>query len=220
MTKPNILILGSSGSGKTTSLRNLPRDNRTLFIDAERKSLPFANPFAQHVVAENYSKFKSAVTAAHADTKVIVVDSLTKLFQNELKIARSMYKNYDIFTNYASKLRSILDLMKSDQYTMIATALDEIIRIPTTEGNEQCKRCASTLQGKEMEGKVEPEFTFCLVTDIRVKGDNYSHVFHTKTDGVHTAKTPMDIFQNDRYIDNDVTKVLDEWSKVTNEIYY
>lgn len=218
--KPNILILGSSGSGKTTSLRNLPRDKRVLFVDAERKGLPFASPFEQSVVAENYAGFKSAVTSAAPETKVIVVDSLTKLFQNELKICRSLYKNYDIFNNFSTRIRSILDLMKSDKYVMVATSIDDIIEISSPDGGTINKRCATTIQGKECQGKVEQEFTFCLVLDIRVEGGNFYHKFLTKTDGICTAKTPMDIYKNERWIDNDIDSVIKEWSKVTGEQYY
>ena len=40
MNKPIIGIVGGSGTGKSTSLRNLPADKTTI-IDLERKGFPF-----------------------------------------------------------------------------------------------------------------------------------------------------------------------------------
>ena len=44
--KPNVIVVGKSGSGKSTSLRNL-NPKTTAVINTERKQLPFkgANDF-------------------------------------------------------------------------------------------------------------------------------------------------------------------------------
>ena len=50
MNKPLIGIVGSSGSGKSTSLRNLPAD-KTIIIDLERKGLPFREAKNFHTIS-------------------------------------------------------------------------------------------------------------------------------------------------------------------------
>ena len=64
MNKPLIGIVGSSGTGKSTSLRNLPL-NETIIIDLERKGFPFkeAKNF-QTITATILPEIKQAIETA------------------------------------------------------------------------------------------------------------------------------------------------------------
>ena len=80
MSKAIIGIVGSSGTGKSTSLRNLSPD-KTHIIDLERKGLPFPNAGKFKVTScSNIKEFDKALDTALADEKceVIVIESFTK----------------------------------------------------------------------------------------------------------------------------------------------
>ena len=57
--KPNVIVVGKSGSGKSTSLRNL-NPERTAVLNTERKQLPFkgANKFMK-VPVTNLAVYKT-----------------------------------------------------------------------------------------------------------------------------------------------------------------
>ena len=62
--KPNIIIVGKSGSGKSTSLRNLDAA-KTAVLNTERKQLPFkgANKF-KNVPIPDLNTFHTALEKA------------------------------------------------------------------------------------------------------------------------------------------------------------
>ena len=76
--KPNIIIVGPSGSGKSSSMRNLDPKS-TAVINTERKQLPFknANDF-MNVPVKSVSEFHSALDKAMESDKIktIVIESL------------------------------------------------------------------------------------------------------------------------------------------------
>jgi len=72
MNKPLIGIVGSSGTGKSTSLRNLPL-NETIIIDLERKGFPFkeAKNF-QTITATILPEIKQAIETATKNANIVV----------------------------------------------------------------------------------------------------------------------------------------------------
>ena len=81
--KPNIIIVGKSGSGKSSSLRNLNPET-TAVINTERKQLPFkgANKFLNAPV-QSLNEFNAAMKKAMESDKLdtIVVESFTSLIE-------------------------------------------------------------------------------------------------------------------------------------------
>ena len=62
--KPNIIITGPSGSGKSSSMRNL-QPKRTAVLNTERKQLPFKNAKDfMNVPIKSVSEFHSALDKA------------------------------------------------------------------------------------------------------------------------------------------------------------
>ena len=49
-----VVIYGKSGSGKTTSLRNFGKDE-ILYVNVEKKALPFRGDFTYHMASEKAS---------------------------------------------------------------------------------------------------------------------------------------------------------------------
>lgn len=208
--KALIAIVGPSGSGKSTSLRNLPPET-TRIIDLERKGFPFRSIDKYKVIpCDNIAAVDQAVVAAIADKTVttIVIESFTKYVELLLKLAQMSYKGYEVWSFYNKQIGNFLDKVKNDHAVVVFTAIDEIVRIPQTDGSESVQRRMS-VKGKEWEGKIEKEFLMVLFTEP--KKDNTGKIqyyFQTNTDGITSAKTPMEMFTTP-HTDNDLNKVLE-----------
>ena len=89
--KLTILIEGASGSGKTSSLANLPNPETVLFLNCEGKELPYKHDFCEFRITDpfqvhaalnkliNKEKFKHPKTGEMVDISVVILDSFTFL---------------------------------------------------------------------------------------------------------------------------------------------
>jgi|TARA_R110000822_G_scaffold43327_5_gene117063 hypothetical protein len=210
MYKPLIAIVGHSGSGKSTSLRNL--DPKTTYIlDLERKGFPFRNANRFNIVpVENANAFPRmlAQVLKEDNCETIVVESFTKYVEQVNTLATNSFKGYDIWSFYNRTIRNMLDSIKNDKATIIFTAVDDIVKIPQITGGESSHRRVK-VQGKVHEGAVEKEFLMVLFTEVRKneKTEEMEYFFQTNTDGVTSAKTPMGMFDT-QLIPNDIVEVL------------
>ncbi|MAH46331.1 hypothetical protein CMI37_10900 [Candidatus Pacearchaeota archaeon] len=210
MYKPLIAIVGHSGSGKSTSLRNL--DPKTTYIlDLERKGFPFRNASRFNIVpVENANAFPRLLekTLKEDNCETIVVESFTKYVEQVNTLATNSFKGYDIWSFYNRTIRNMLDSIKNDKATIIFTAVDDIVKIPQITGGESSHRRVK-VQGKVHEGAVEKEFLMVLFTEVRKneKTEEMEYFFQTNTDGVTSAKTPMGMFDK-QLIPNDIVEVL------------
>ena len=209
MSKAIIGIVGASGSGKSTSLRNLPTD-KTRIIDLERKGLPFPNADDFNITScANIKDFDAALDVALKDDKceVIVIESFTKYVEVLIAFAQASFKGFDVWSFYNRNIRMMLDKVKNDRAVVIFTAVDEIVQIAQPSGDTYNVRRVK-VQGKQHEGCIEKEFLMVLFTEAkRGKDGKVEYVFQTNSDGITSAKTPMSMF-NDLYIPNDVNEVI------------
>jgi len=207
--KALIGIVGPSGSGKSTSLRNLD-PTTTRIIDMERKGLPFRNIsnftiLPASSIAECDEHFKTCL--ADPAVKIIILESLTKYFEILLRFSQTTFKGYDIYSYYNRTIGSFLDKIKNNRAIIILTAIDEIVKIPSPDGSESAARRIK-VGGKEWEGKIEKELLMVLFTDPRKDKDGkIQYLFQTNTDGLTSAKTPMEMF-SERLIPNDMAEVI------------
>ena len=209
MSKPIIGIVGGSGTGKSTSLRNLPPE-KTYIIDLERKGMPFPKKFPYIADCSNIKEFDAALNAALADEscEVIVIESFTKYVETLIGLAQAAFKGFDVWSNYNRMIRATLDKVKNDHAAVIFTAIDEIVQVAQTTGDTYNVRRIK-VQGKQHEGCIEKEFLMVLFTEVkRDKDGNVRYVFQTNSDGITSAKTPMGMF-TEAYIDNDVNAVIE-----------
>jgi len=212
MYKPLIAIVGHSGSGKSTSLRNLDPET-TYILDLERKGFPFRNANRFNVIpVENANAFPRLLEKVlkEDDCETIVVESFTKYVEQVNTLATNSFKGYDIWAFYNRTIRNMLDSIKNDKATIIFTAVDDIVKIPQITGGETSHRRVK-VQGKVHEGAVEKEFLMVLFTEVRKneKTEKMEYFFQTNTDGVTSAKTPMGMF-DEQLIPNDIVTVLDK----------
>ena len=132
-----VFILGRSGTGKSYSMRNFPKDKLAV-INVQGKMLPFKGASAIEQTPTDISAdiLKALDIYAH-DYKSIVVDDYQYVMSNEF-MRRSAEKGYDKFTeiarhawDIANKVRSLLDDVIV--YIMCHTDRDD-------EGNGTLKR--------------------------------------------------------------------------------
>lgn len=203
----NIFVVGASGAGKSTSLRNL-NPERTIILNTERKRLPFrgAGNFKMQMMVSNLTEFQESFPRALLSDKadVVVVDSFTTLSEQVLHNSRQIRTGFDIWSGYAEDMYGILQSAKEigDNKYVVFLGIDE----PLQDDTGVITR-AVRVDGKAMKGSIEKEFTAVLWAKVLREGDEIKHVFETNNDGSTTAKTPMEMF-DERFIDNDLNRVL------------
>ena len=202
--KPNIIIVGPSGSGKSSSMRNLDPKS-TAVINTERKQLPFknANDF-MNVPVKSVSEFHSALDKAMESDKIktIVIESFTSLIEIIYREAEIRYKGFDIWGYYNKEIGRILDKSKNSDKYVIFTAIDGVY-----DGDNGVEERFVAIDGNRWKKRVEKEFVICLFTDTKATDEGVQYRFRTNTTGRDSAKSPMGMFL-DLHIDNDLKEVI------------
>jgi len=203
--KHKILVCGASGSGKSTSLRNLDPKNTTI-LNTERKVLPFrsAKQFDSTISIDSYDAYVATLNKiiAKGTREVIVIDSFTSLSEQVSQFCTKNWKNYDIYKNYQILMYELVQNIKSIDRHVIITGIDEPIQDDTGVITRHLR-----VEGKALKGAIEKEFAIVLWSKTIKEDGVIKHVFETNNDGSTTAKTPMEMF-SDRFIDNDIAAVL------------
>ena len=186
------MVIGQSGTGKSTSLRNFTEDEAVV-INVSGKPLPFRNKL-KTIVTDDYAKIKNALEKAPA--KTIVIDDATYLMTDEF-MRTAKVTGYQKFTDMAL---GFFNLVK------FAAALPEdktVYFLGHTEQSEDGREKFKTI-GRMLDEKVTLEGLFTVVLKTVVKDGKY--YFQTHNNGQDTVKTPMGMFEND-LIDNDLKAV-------------
>lgn len=189
-----ILILGSSGSGKSTSLRNFNENEIGIFNVAGkplpfRKKLPKFDNATYNVILQGLSKPK---------LKTYVIDDSQYLMAFE-SFDHAKETGYGKFTNMALNFKNLIT------HIMVKTPPDVIVYfLHHVETDENGRLKAKTL-GKMLDNQLTVEGLFTIVLLCQVEGSE--HFFITNSDGTNPAKSPMEMFEP--RIDNDL-KMVDE----------
>lgn len=190
-----VMILGESGSGKSTSLRNFPPDEIGV-INVCGKPLPFRNRI-KDLKTDDYIKIEKSLKAS--SKKAIVIDDCQYLMANEyMRNAKvNGYQKFtDIAQNFWTLVRMVIDELPDD---VIVYFLGHIER--DQNGNEKFKTIGKLLDEKIT---VEGMFTVVLKTVVR----DGQHYFTTQNSGADTVKSPIGMFA-EATIDNDLKMVDD-----------
>lgn len=210
--KPNIIVVGKSGSGKSSSLRNLD-PNTTAVLNTERKQLPFkgANKF-KNVPVPNLSTFNSAMEKAMAsdEIKTIVVESFTSLIEMIYREADIRFKGFDVWSFYNKEIDRILNLSKNTDKYIIYLAIDGAY-----DGEDGVQERFVAVDGNRWKKRVEKEFVCCLYTDNHYGDGGTKFRFRTQSNGNDSAKSPMEMFE-DLYIENDLAQVIEKCEEYYN----
>ncbi len=211
-----IAIVGPSGSGKSSSLRNLPADD-TLILNIERKPLPFreALRFGQrNVLIKDIPEWNIQLEKAiNGPEKNLAIESGTKYFEMLLAQSKTINKGYDIYNFYNDRIGQLLEKLKGTDKFVYFLAIDERLEMISPNGSTTTSRRIK-VGGKQWEGMIEKEFTIVLFTDVvQSKDGKIEHKFVTNNDGTSSAKSPDGMFP--LKIDNDLALVRQK----VNEYY-
>lgn len=197
-----VLILGESGSGKTTSLRNFEPGEAGI-IGVIGKPLPFKsklkvynlNKSAKQKNVSRYTLLKNIISKSQVNT-IVIDDSQYLLSYDSFDKAKT--KGFDKFTDMAVNFKELIEY-----------CIDELPDNKTvyflhhTEVTDQGKTKIKTI-GKMLDSQLTVEGLFSIV--LLCQTNKSEHKFITQNEGNTTAKSPMGMF--DLEIDNDL-KIVD-----------
>ena len=188
-----VLIVGESGAGKTASLRNFEPNELGIF-NASGKPLPFKKnlPTAN---SGNYELIKEHLRLNNKNCYVLDDIGLTMAFY---LFDHCKESGYGKFTEIA---KAFYDLV---QCAIRETSDDTIVYfIMHTERSDDGMRLKAKTAGKMIDNQLTLESLFSIV--LFAFTDGRKHTFVTQSDGVTTAKSPMEMFPLE--IDNDLKAV-------------
>ncbi len=210
-----IVILGESGTGKSTSMRHL-KPEETFVINVLNKPLPFRGykniyneDKSNYLESDNYAKiiaYLKAINERRPEIKTIIIDDFSFLMNNEF-MRRCREKQFDKFTEMGANMFAIMEACKdfrSDLYCFLMCHTE-----------------------KDHAGNIKPKTVGKMTGDYVGIAERVSIVLHTQiidrqykfltqNDGVCMAKSPMGLF-DDLYIENDLQFVKEKMNDYFNE---
>ncbi len=214
-----ICVMGESGSGKTTAMRNLDPQT-TYYIDCDKKGLSWRGWRKQYQPSINYTKTdfpqtvqkllvwldgkmldaKNQPILTGMTFKTVVIDTLNGIMVAD-EMRRFKEKGYDKWQDLAQSVYDIVDyaLTMREDITVIFLAHTQ-----TDHDENGYMFTRIKTNGKKLD-KITLESKFSTV--LLAKNNNGVHVFETQANR-STAKTPMDAFKDQPEIANDITEIL------------
>lgn len=185
-----ILVIGESGTGKSTSIRNLKEVG---IINVYGKPLPFKNNL-KTITLDDCQKIIEKLNKAIAN--VIVIDDFQGLLVTQY-MGRAKENGYQKYTDMALGYYNVIRAVQSLPPEKRVYFLSHIER--DQNGNEKVKTI-----GKLLDEKITVEGLFTIVLKTAVLDNKY--YFHTHNSGSDTVKSPMGMFEQD-LISNDLAEV-------------
>ena len=193
-----VLIIGKSGSGKSTSLRNCTNNPEWNMVNVLNKPLPFKGKIPS-VVTDAYQQVMKALAGSKAHS--IVVDDAGYLITNYfMKNHSSKGAGNAIFSMYntlADNFWNLIEFIKK-------LPDDKIVYIIMHEDINDFGDIKPKTIGKMLDEKICLEGMFTIV--LRCVQENGKHLFITQADGGAVSKSPMGMFET-LEIDNDLALV-------------
>ena len=182
-----VAVMGESGTGKTTSLRNFKQGEASV-VNVSKKPLPFRNTLSV-LKTDNYQDIQTILTRAQA--KSIIIDDAQYLMAFEY-MHRAKETGYEKFTDIGANFFNLTQ-------TAVALPDDKIIYFlfhveRTKDGNEKCKTIGQLLDEKIT---LEGLFTIVLKTVVILSASTqHQFYFATVNNGRDTVKAPMGMFED------------------------
>lgn len=195
-------ILGQSGTGKSSSLRNLdPR--QVLLIQSIKKPLPFRANGWSYITPDNRTgsiivtdQPQDIINAIHCTKRpIVIIDDFQYVMANEF-MRRSVERGFDKFTEIGRHAWDVLNAAITSHENK------RIYILSHTEENDGKSKIKTI--GKMLDEKITLEgmVTICLQTSVV----NEQYVFMTKNNGNTTVKSPMGLFESE-HVDNDLNNI-------------
>ncbi len=210
-----VFLVGKSGMGKSTSLRNLNHDE-TVIINTDQKALPFKNFSARYSEEKrNYRKtsdinivistLQKVNTLPHV--KTVIVDTWSRIMTDT--VMSQSFRAEKGFDKWSKMAAAQYDLINTINDVMRDDIIVYLLAHPETHYDDagfSSERIG--VQGKMLERFVPESFsTIVLYAEIvKTSGQPNRHVFRTVSSGNDTCKTPLEMFE-ESLIDNDLVEV-------------
>ena len=203
-------VMGDSGAGKTTSMRNLD-PKTTFYIDCDKKGLSWTG-WKQNYndKTKNYTKTDKPQVALQAlrhinddeklkNIKTVVIDTINGLMVAD-EMRRSKEKGYDKWQDLAQSIYDLVDyaLTVRDDLTVIFVAHTQ-----TEHDDNGYFFTRIKTSGRKLD-KITLESKFPVVLLAKCTGGKY--IYETQAN-FSTAKTPLGAFES-KEIDNDIVEVI------------
>jgi len=206
------LVIGASGTGKSTSIRNLNPET-TFVISVLDKPLPIKGYKKHYIPIKSWDdkegnyyssddwakiiKCINMVDKTRPDIEVLIVDDVQYIMANEY-MRRASESGFNKFVELGQHMWSIISALISLRPTLYSFALSH------NDIDNTGKSKLKTI-GKMLDEKITLEGMFTTIFHSIVIDDSYK--FLTQTDGVHTAKSPLGMF-DEKIIDNDLNIIV------------
>ena len=202
-----VLVIGKSGSGKSSSMRNL-NPQETALISVLGKPLPFKKKFDQYVT-DDAAQIIGAIKAAKRP--IIVIDDanfvMTNMFMRDHSATGGGNSVFTLYNNIGDKFWNMIEAIRR-------IPEDKRVYVMMHEEMNDFGMVRPKTIGKMIDEKVCLEGMFTIV--LRCIVTNGKHVFRTQSDGMDVSKSPIDMFDSEE-IPNDLAFV-DEAIKKYYEI--
>lgn len=225
-----VLVMGSSGSGKSTSIRNL-NPKETFIINSLGKNLPFKgsakmyttwdkekNPTGNVIKTSNSQitlKWLDHIDKNVPDIKNVVIEDNTHQSSMEY-IRRIKEGSWEKFNDIASNMVGIVERAKNMRDDVTVFILHHTKEVG--DGLLEEKQTKAMTLGKLVDEKMssyESFFTVVLLAKKKKLDNKIEHVFLTN-DADSTAKSPLGMFEESE-IPNDLQIVKDSLRCYYNE---
>lgn len=214
------LIIGDSGTGKSTSLRNLD-PSETFLINVIDKLLPIrggAKLYAplspdgmtgNYYVTDDYSAISRVIKLINdkrPDIKNLVIDDFQYIMGNEF-MRRATEKSWDKFTEIGQHADHIIMQLLHSRADLFAFVLSH--NVVKDDGT-------STLLtlGKILDDKIKLIGKFSAICHTKIVDEKY--YFLTHNDGYHVARMPF-AMEIEKLIPNDLALLKEKLDKFVNE---
>jgi hypothetical protein len=219
-----VIICGKSGSGKSTSGRNLD-PKTTLWLNCDQKALPFKG-WKKNYSKENknYTKASNLVDIVNTlkvipekakHIKTIVIDTINRLMTDKVMGERHI-KGFEKWSNLSGGIYDVFTVINQ----VIPDDVDVFVLAHSDEGfNDMGAQYRKVMTAGKQLDKIVLESMSSIVLFTHVESDGKGtnkFLFQTQTDGISTAKSPADMFK-DYEIPNDLQSVKETMHKYYNE---
>ena len=203
-----IAIMGESGAGKTTSMRNLD-PTTTYYIDCDKKGLSWRGwkkqynsenkNYYQTDVQEEVLHIMKGINTKRPNIKTVVIDTLNGIMVAD-EMRRMKERGYDKWVDLAFSVYSIIDyaLTMRQDLTVVFVCHSQTVRDDNGYNFTHIKTNGQKLQKIGLETK--------MPILLHAKCLDGQYVFETQAN-FSTAKTPLGLFE-EKTIPNDIAAVI------------
>lgn len=200
MKSISILVLGKSGSGKSSSLRNLSTDEYSL-VNPLGKELPFKCK-SKGLESDNYDLIKKFYK--ETPKKLVITDDSNYLITNQFMRTHSKggagNAVFAVYNTLADEFWNLIQFKKSLDGGKVF--VDFMHEDETEDGYVFPKTI-----GKLLNEKVCIEGMYTVVIRAMYKEGKY--IFKLKSDGTDCVKTPIDMFEESE-CENDLKYIVEK----------